>query len=290
MGFELKLSLYCAPAYVHVAKSSIALSHRSYNSNVKKESIARDGYAQRARTAPMHVRLLGPFLVEIDRRAIEWLRRRDKQVFKYIVLSSERTVSRAELTRLFWHGAERDHAAQSLRTVCSNIRKAIGAVVGSKNVEEYFRAGEYISIDVHNVVVDVERFTTHADAGDAEYERGRLRAAYAHYRSAVALYHGDLLVGDRNERWMARQARALKSRHAIAGNRIAQMVATIGHRAADEEGLADLNAPPSALDRAQALTFVLDMYAAAGVEPPLRAGVLEFLASELIRADLEEQP
>jgi DNA-binding SARP family transcriptional activator len=191
--------------------------------------------------------------------------------------------------RLFWHGAERKRAAQSLRTVCSYIRKAIAAIVGSEHVEEYFRAGEYISIDVHNVVVDVDRFTTHADAGDAEYERGRLRVAYAHYRSAVALYHGDLLVGDRNERWLARRAHALKRRRAIARNRTAKIAATIDDRAADEKGVKDPDALPSGLDRAQALTFVFDMYAAAGEEPPLRAGVLEFLASELIRADLEDR-
>ncbi|HEY1868752.1 MAG TPA: BTAD domain-containing putative transcriptional regulator [Candidatus Cybelea sp.] len=227
---------------------------------------------------PMHVRLLGLFIAEIDRRPVEWLRRRDKQVFKYLALSSERSASRAELIRLFWPGVKRNDAAQSLRTVCSNIRKAIGSIVGSKLVEVYFRAGEYLSLDVHNVIVDVDRFAAHMDAGDAEYESGRLRDACAEYRSAVALYHGDLLVGSADARWMAKRARALRSRHAIARDRIAQTIVA----------LHDQECAPSRLDTPQALTFILDMYATADVEPP-HAGDLEYLASELIRADLEER-
>lgn len=224
----------------------------------------------------MQVRLLGPFLAEIDKRSIEWLRRRDRQVFKYLILSPERRVSREQLLRLFWRDAKRNQAAQSLRSVCSNIRKALGAVVGSKNVAAYFRTGEYLSIDLRNVIVDVDRFTAHADAADAEYERGRMRAADAEYRRAVALYHGDLLDGDAHEPWVAKRARALKGRHAIARNRIADIA---NH---------DECEPAIILSTSEALTLVIDMYVTARVELP-NAGDLKYLAAELIRLDREQR-
>ena len=39
---------------------------------------------------PMQVRLFGWFLAEIDRQPIEWIRRRDRQIFKYVALQPGR--------------------------------------------------------------------------------------------------------------------------------------------------------------------------------------------------------
>jgi hypothetical protein len=43
----------------------------------------------------------------------------------------------------------------------------------------------------------------HTNDADEQYERGELRAAYAHYRSAARVYRGDLLIGDAHEPWVA---------------------------------------------------------------------------------------
>ena len=118
---------------------------------------------------PMQVRLFGWFLAEIDRQPIEWVRRRDRQIFKYVALQPNGSVSRAEIGQVFWPGAERHLVAQSLRTACSNIRKAIAQIVGFQQVEMYFRAGDELSIDLDNVIVDVNRFVMHANDGDEQY-------------------------------------------------------------------------------------------------------------------------
>ena len=132
-----------------------------------------------------------------------------------IALQPDGTVSRAEIGQVFWPDAERHLVAQSLRTACSNIRKAIAHIVGFKEVESYFRAGDELSIDLDNVIVDVNRFILHANDADEQYERGELRAAYAHYRSAARVYRGDLLIGDAHESWVASLDVALEaaSRH-----------------------------------------------------------------------------
>jgi hypothetical protein len=187
-----------------------------------------DRYGRRANSArPMQVRLFGWFLAEIDRKPIDWIRRRDRQIFKYIALQPGGTVSRAELGQVFWPGAERHLVTQSLRTVCSNIRKAIAHIVGFNEVEAYFRAGDDLSIDLDNVIVDVNRFIAHADDGDGQYERGDLRSAYAHYRSAARVYRGDLLIGDAHEAWVATLDAILKQRHVAVLERIAAIVAAL---------------------------------------------------------------
>ena len=197
-----------------------------------------DRYGRRvAPVTPMQVRLFGWFLAEIERQPIEWVRRRDRQIFKYIALQPNGTVSRAEIGQVFWPDAERHLVAQSLRTACSNIRKAIAHIVGFKEVESYFRAGDELSIDLDNVIVDVNRFILHANDADEQYNRGELRAAYAHYRSAARVYRGDLLIGDAHEPWVGSLDAALKQRHVMILDRIAEIVATLDYQAADKPNL-----------------------------------------------------
>jgi|HubBroStandDraft_4_1064222.scaffolds.fasta_scaffold00023_24 hypothetical protein len=197
-----------------------------------------DRYGRRAQAAnPMQVRLFGWFMAEIDRQPIEWIRRRDRQIFKYVALQPGGSVSRAELGQVFWPGAERHLVAQSLRTVCSNIRKAIAHVVGFRQVESYFRAGDDLSIDLENVIVDVNRFLSHADDADEQYARSELRAAYAHYRSAARVYRGDLLIGDAHEPWVASLDAVLKQRHVMLLERIAEIVAALDYQSNTESDL-----------------------------------------------------
>jgi hypothetical protein len=197
-----------------------------------------DRYGRRVAPAtPMQVRLFGWFLAEIDRQPIEWVRRRDRQIFKYVALQPNGTVSRAEVGQVFWPGSERHLVAQSLRTACSNIRKAIAHIVGFKQVEAYFRAGDELSIDLDNVIVDVNRFIAHANDADEQYNRSELRAAYAHYRSAARVYRGDLLIGDAHESWVGSLDAALKQRHVMVLDRIAEIVSTLDYQAADKPNL-----------------------------------------------------
>ncbi|HTA55958.1 MAG TPA: BTAD domain-containing putative transcriptional regulator [Candidatus Acidoferrales bacterium] len=187
-----------------------------------------DRYGRRVQPAmPMQVRCFGWFSAEIDRQPIEWVRRRDAQIFKYVALQPNGGVSRAELAEIFWPRAERHLAAQSLRTACSNIRKAIAQIVGFEQVEAYFRAGDELAIDLDNVIVDVHRFLRHANDGDERYACGDPRAAYAHYRSAARAYRGDLLIGDTHEAWVASHDAELKRRHETLVKRIDELVAAM---------------------------------------------------------------
>ena len=194
-----------------------------------------DRYGRRAKNVkPMHVQLFGWFNAEIDRQPIEWIRRRDRQVFKYLALQPGGTVSRAEIGHVFWPDAEKHLVAQSLRTACSNIRKAIAQIVGFGNVDAYFRAGYELAIDLDNVIVDVNRFIAHADDADATFARGDVQAAHAHYRSAARLYHGSLLIGDAHEPWVGTLAAPLEQRHAIVTQRFTEIAAALEYESVGE--------------------------------------------------------
>jgi Bacterial transcriptional activator domain len=197
-----------------------------------------DRYGRRVQAAtPLQIRLFGWFRAEIDRRPIQWVRRRDRQIFKYLALQPSGIVSRAELGQVFWPDAEKHLVAQSLRTACSNIRKAIAQIVGFDRVEAYFRAGDDLALDLDNVIVDVNGFVAHVNDGDEQYERGDVRASYAHYRSAGRLYRGNLLIGDAHERWVATLAAILERRHVMVLERLSEIAAQLDYQPTAEAEL-----------------------------------------------------
>jgi DNA-binding SARP family transcriptional activator len=174
-------------------------------------------------SVPMAVRMFGRFNVAIGGRTVEWVRRRDQQVVKYLLLRPGATATRQELAALFWPGTNRTLAMQSVRTACSNIRRAIAGAVGYARVERYFRAADNaVVVDLSNVVTDVGRFTAHAMAGDSAYDRGDLAAAATHYESAERIYAGRLLEDDPPESWFRTQSESLEERFGLVLERLAE--------------------------------------------------------------------
>lgn len=178
--------------------------------------------APSARLSPLVVRMFGRFSAQIENQEISWIRRRDQQFIKYLLLKPAGTATRAELASVFWPDADRQLAAQSVRTACSNIRKAIAAQVGYACVDLYFKADPDVSLNLTNVVADVRRFTAHGADGDAAFDRGDLQEAAVHYRAAEELYIGRLLDGDAPEPWFVSQAQLLEDRYIIVLERLAQ--------------------------------------------------------------------
>jgi len=152
------------------------------------------------------VRMFGRFEAAIGGRKIEWIRKREAQIFKYLILKRNGTASRDELLSMFWAGSSAHAATQSLRTASSNIRKALAAIVGYADVERYFVSRGELAVSLERAVIDVRRFSAHVADGDAERERGRLAEAFAHYRAAESIYKGELLGGEAPEPWYAARA------------------------------------------------------------------------------------
>lgn len=178
--------------------------------------------APSARLSPLIVRMFSRFEAQIDGSEINWIRRRDQQFIKYLLLKPTGSATRTELASVFWPDADRQLAAQSVRTACSNIRKAIAAMVGYACVDLYFRADPDVALDLTNVVADVRRFSAHVADGDANFDRGDVQEAAVHYRAAEELYAGRLLDGDAPEPWFVAHAQLLEEQYVIVLERLAQ--------------------------------------------------------------------
>ena len=175
------------------------------------------------------VRMFGRFEAEIGGRRIDWIRRREAQLFKYLLLKPNGSATRSELREVFWPEADSHLATQSLRTASSNIRKAIATIVGYGNVERYFASRGDIAVRLEQTVLDVRRFTAHVADGDAELERGRAQEAFAHYRAAESLYSGELLAGEYPEPWYVPRAEMFKSLYVAVLERLSEYHADAGH-------------------------------------------------------------
>lgn len=161
-----------------------------------QEIINRDVNGRKElRIRPMLAQFLGEFQVCIHGKRIEWLRRKDAHIFKYLLLSPDGRATRSELTRVFWPRHDPPQARQNLRTACSNIRAALRECVPAEEVDAYF------SCDPHIVTVgtallgsDLEDFTAHFDTALEMLQNGMVPQARESLRAAKAFYHGSLYV------------------------------------------------------------------------------------------------
>ncbi|HZO95185.1 MAG TPA: AAA family ATPase [Candidatus Baltobacteraceae bacterium] len=145
---------------------------------------------------PLVLAMFGRFRSTIGGRAIVWLRRREQQIVEYLALTRTGGAERDELIALFWPDTSPSLAQQSLRTACSNIRKAFATVVGQDAVEQYFERRGAIELRVENVVADVRRFREHVIAGETALRADDRQQAFAHYAAAERLFTMPLLAGE----------------------------------------------------------------------------------------------
>jgi len=174
------------------------------------------------------VRMFGRFESTIDEKAVPWLRRMDRRIFRYLVLTRDGSATKDEIFKEFWANADERQASQSLRTACSNIRKAIGTLVGTERVDEYFNAGENVSVNLDNVTVDVRRFISHIRNAAFAYESDDIHSALIHYKRAESLYTGRLGWGDEEESALIPLAQECEQLYLLGLTRIAEILRKTG--------------------------------------------------------------
>ncbi|MDQ2873004.1 MAG: hypothetical protein M3R35_07755, partial [Candidatus Eremiobacteraeota bacterium] len=173
--------------------------------------------------APMIARMFGSFEARIGNRQVKWIRRRDSQIIKYLLLKEDGSATRPELAHTFWPEVEPPLAYANLRVACSNIRKAIGLVVGPEHVDRYFSSGGDVAISFANVTLDARRFRLHVSDGDRQFQLGNVEEALAHYRAADLLYTARLGWSDGAEPWVETNAALYESLYHILLRRIEQI-------------------------------------------------------------------
>lgn len=145
---------------------------------------------------PFAVELFGTPQVRIDGQRVEWIRRRDGQILTYLALRPDGRASRRELIQAFWPDADPLLGAQSLRSACSTMRRALAAVVGHGVLAQYVSFGDEIALNLDLFTVDARRVRAHiADADDAS-ARDDAGAAAEHAAAALRIVRGPFLDGD----------------------------------------------------------------------------------------------
>nr|MDQ6944290.1 hypothetical protein [Candidatus Eremiobacteraeota bacterium] len=92
--------------------------------------------------SPFAVELFGAPQVRIDGQRVEWIRRRDGQILTYLALRPDGRANRRDLIQAFWPDADPLLGAQSLRSACSTMRRALAAVVGHATLAHYVSFGD----------------------------------------------------------------------------------------------------------------------------------------------------
>lgn len=147
--------------------------------------------------------MFGRFEFRVDGKPIVWRRRRDRQIVGYLAMQPDGRATRAQLIAAFWPDADRQLAAQSLRTACCTIRRAVGACVGSTNIGRYFVAGQVVELKLDVVESSVIGFTSQMANADRAYDAGEARAAYLYYAAARRFCVAPFLVGEPPTDWSA---------------------------------------------------------------------------------------
>ncbi len=143
------------------------------------------------------------FTCAIDEEPVQWLRRMDRRVFQYLLLTPEGYATREELQKLFWPDQDAKVSQLSLRTACSNIRKALGALLGPDETANYFAVLEKtLNVNLELVNVDVRRYIAHVRSANIAYVSGDTNTARVHLKRAIAIYRGHIGWGDEREEWL----------------------------------------------------------------------------------------
>jgi hypothetical protein len=194
--------------------------------------------ASAAPVPALNVRMLGRFEASIGDRPIQWIRRRDQQLFKYLLLQPAGAATRGELLETFWGDTDSQLATQSLRTACSNIRKAIASIAGQENVARYFSSRGDVGVNFANAATDIHRFSSLLRDGDVALEAGKTTEALSAYRAAETLYGGGLFSGEAPESWYTAKVQAYHALYLGLLERIGSLTRTAQNDAANSAGKA----------------------------------------------------
>ncbi len=139
--------------------------------------------------------VLGAFSASIGGVTIDWIRRRDAQVFKYLLLQSGHRATREELMRAFWPTYDGAQASQSLRTTLSNIRTAIRTSLKLGDEVPYVATEEnVVALKAAAFQTDLDEFLHCVLRARESYATGHIESALQHAAAARRIYGGPFVV------------------------------------------------------------------------------------------------
>ncbi len=181
--------------------------------STSEQAPSREGASERPQ-----VQLLGGFRVAVGERSFDessWRLRKAKALLKLLALAPRHRLHREQAMDVLWPDLEPHAAANQLRKALHAVRSVLDPdhAVAARLVR--FEEG-FLSLPDH-VVVDVERF----EGSVAAARRARDAEAY---RSALAVYRGDLLPDDPYEEWAIGRREELRRTFVAASLELAELL------------------------------------------------------------------
>ncbi len=155
--------------------------------------------------------VLGTFTASIGGVTIDWLRRRDAQVFKYLLLQRGHRATREDLMRAFWPSYDPAQAGQSLRTTLSNIRNAIRTSLKLRDDVPYLSTEEnVVALRAAAFQTDLDDFLHNVLRARESFASGQIDSAARYGVAARGIYAGPFIV-DANDPFYNAIARSVQS-------------------------------------------------------------------------------
>jgi DNA-binding SARP family transcriptional activator len=173
-------------------------------------------------SAALGVCCFGPFRVyQHDQPVKEWISRKGKSIFKYLIAHRDRPISKEVLMDLIWPDTPPEAARNNLNVAIYGLRQSLRQA-GLAESTILYQDDCYLINPELTIWVDVEAFSAHVAQAQELEESGQPIAAMQEYRLAEALYTGDYLEEDRYEDWPRARRQSLKETYMTVLERLCQ--------------------------------------------------------------------
>lgn len=178
--------------------------------------------AEKQVSADLGVCCFGPFRTyQRDQPVQEWVSRKGKSIFKYLIAYRDRPVSKEVLMDLIWPDTSPEAARNNLNVAIYGLRQSLRQA-GLPESAILYQDDCYLINPELTLWVDVEAFSAHVAQGRDDEKNGNMLAAMREYRLAEALYTGDYLEEDRYEDWPLAERQSLKETYMAVVQRLCQ--------------------------------------------------------------------
>lgn len=173
-------------------------------------------------TFSVAVYCLGDFQVYLHGQPVEnWLNRKGKSVFKYLLLHRNKPVPKEVLMECFWPESGQELARNNLNVAIYSLRQTLRKTDPSLSYI-LFKEDCYLLNPDLNTWIDFEVFEEHFKKGQQLEAVGDREQAAREYVTAESLYQGELFEADRYEDWPSAQRRSLQDSYLYLLNRLSQ--------------------------------------------------------------------
>src|SRR5919199_2270528 len=200
--------------------------------------MTKPGREKSAAPSSLEVRLLGPFRVAVDGRAVEgrhWSRRKPALLVKLLALQPHHQLHREQVVELLWPDLDAEAAANNLHKAIHRARHELEPELKSAADSHFILAhGQQVLLRAPGRLwIDAE-----------EFERGAAEALKSSdpraCESALALYEGELLIEDPYEDWAAARREKLRALRQELLSRLSGLYEARGEHARAVERLKEI--------------------------------------------------